>query len=382
VPRPDSKLCQFSVFVSRMFAGALVVGACALPLASAGQTANATSAAILDDQDKQIKGFGVIDRVIAAGPEPVFQADGYRIRIASGAVIAFSGSLKTLADVGTNTWVKYEGKRNAAGLLVATQARFVPARQGKAKPVPPPDAVPTQDSLIDADGKFLSARAKVRMSNAGGPCGWHKFPAEPALQERVRRVGLRVVPVYQKELSDDSPAKIHFRFYAVDEPKFRSELACNVGLILVPKQVVERLQNDDQLAAVLADGVALNMQVQSAQLATEWRELLGAELAGLAAEFFVPGIYFANQIGGDIVASSIQRQMERQRGRIALTLLADAGYDPWQAPEAWRLTAPKHLPADRTALKYPSRSDYQLGILNLQYTKRGGGGASGAAISR
>jgi hypothetical protein len=24
----------------------------------------------------------------------------------------------------------------------------------------------------------------------------------------------------------------------------------------------------------------------------------------------------------------------------------DAGYDPWQAPEAWRLLAPKELPVD------------------------------------
>jgi hypothetical protein len=90
------------------------------------------------------------------------------------------------------------------------------------------------------------------MSDAGGICGWHRFPANIALQARVSRVGLSLVPAYQKQLADDSPSKIYFRFYAVDEASIRSDLSCNAGLILVPKQVVERLQNDDQLAALLA----------------------------------------------------------------------------------------------------------------------------------
>ena len=31
----------------------------------------------------------------------------------------------------------------------------------------------------------------------------------------------------------------------------------------------------------------------------------------------------------------------RERARMALGVMADAGYDPWQAPEAWRLMDPK-----------------------------------------
>ena len=334
---------------------------------TSAKTAPAASVLFRDGLDKKLEGFGVIDRVIAPGPEPVFQVDGYRIRIASDTATTFSGGLTTVADVGTNTWVKYEGKRDKAGLLIATQAKFVPARQGKIKPVPQQDAVPSQDSLIDANGNFLSMRAKVRLSDAGGVCGWHRFPADNALQERIRRVGMSVVPAYQKQLAEDSPSKIHFRFYAVDEAKIRSEFFCNAGLILVPKQMVERLKSDDQLAALLADGVAYNIQLQSARLIAEWRELFGAELAGMVAEVFIHEVYFANEVGGDIVAHKIEMQMQEQRGRIALALLADSGYDPRQAPETWRLIVPKHLPRDESTLKYPNRSWYQLSILNLQY---------------
>jgi hypothetical protein len=73
--------------------------------------------------------------------------------------------------------------------------------------------------------------------------------------------------------------------------------------------------------------------------------------------------------------------MEEQRGRVALALLKDAGYDPWQAPEAWRLVTPKHLPKDLNSLKYPSLGGYQLGILNLQYKKDDAGALAGQGIA-
>jgi hypothetical protein len=55
-------------------------------------------------------------------------------------------------------------------------------------------------------------------------------------------------------------------------------------------------------------------------------------------------------VNGAMPNTKEQIQMEEQRGRIALALLADAGYDPRQAPEAWRLLDPKHAPADPSAL--------------------------------
>jgi hypothetical protein len=64
-------------------------------------------------------------------------------------------------------------------------------------------------------------------------------------------------------------------------------------------------------------------------------------------------------------------RQEEQRGRIALALISDAGYDPRQAPGAWRLLSKKNLPKDLDSLKYPSRSGYQLGILRLQYSGTG-----------
>jgi hypothetical protein len=127
------------------------------------------------------------------------------------------------------------------------------------------------------------------------------------------------------------------------------------------------------LAAVLADAVAYNMQIQSARLKREGIGLLSGQIAGNIAEAFVPGLALASDVGAGIIEHEIEMRMEEQRGRIALTLMADAGYDPWQAPETWRLLAPKAAGKSQDNLKYPNRSWYQLGILNLQYAKERAG---------
>ncbi|MGO8776371.1 MAG: hypothetical protein ACLQHT_19040 [Terracidiphilus sp.] len=81
-----------------------------------GQKAKKTAAAetvrVQDEGERRVHGFGLIDKVIARGPEPVFRADGYLLKIGPSTATTFSGGLKTLDDVNPNTWVKYEGKRD------------------------------------------------------------------------------------------------------------------------------------------------------------------------------------------------------------------------------------------------------------------------------
>lgn len=324
-----------------------------------------------------LKGFGLIVRVIAAGPEPVYEADGYRIRVPAGAAVKFSDPLKALADVGPNVWIKYEAKRETTGELTATAVEFSPAKTGKKKPAQlekdasTQDAIPAHATLIDSNGSFKTGHAKVRLSDAGGACGWHRLIDDPAMQARVWRVGMSVVPAFQQQLAKDDVAKIHFRFYVVDESIIRSEFGCYPGLILVPKLSVERLQNDDQLAAILADGVAFNLIVQSPRWVEENMGLLGTAVGGVVAAQFSSWSGLVTDAAVIAISYKFDRDFEEQRARIDLGLMADAGYDPWQAPEAWRLLAPRKLPADTSHLKYPSQAGYQLAILNLQYPRKG-----------
>ncbi len=355
-----------------------------------GKTVLASAVRFRDDWDKKLSGLAVIDKVISKGAEPIYRSDGYYIRITSATKATFQDSLKTMDDVGTNTWMCYEGKRDQGGVLIAATAQFIPAKPVKFKalkgwevndmgfqpprsslksePAPkdisqPPGDVSDEDAVMTEDGK-------VSWSTWGTQ---HKVPADQTLQARVRRVGMKLVPAYQRDLPAGHPSRIQFRFYAVDAAKTRTEICSTEGLILIPKQLVERVRNDDQLAALLADGVAFNLQRQSARLVKDSRLLLDTAIAEDIASFFIPGVNLI-ALAQTEKMSKILAEMEEQRGRVALALMADAGYDPWQAPEAWRLAAPKKLPADLDSLKYPSRSGYQLGILNLQYRDAGAAG--------
>lgn len=334
----------------------------------ASHTITATRVTVHDDVDRKVSGLGVIDRVIPSGSEPVFRADGYVLRLDGSTDAHFSNGMTALSEVGTNTWVRFEGHRIDSGDVVAvTRVEFIKPKLSIQKRDPNVSLVQVTSfppgSLIDFDGGFRTDRNKHRMEDAGGTCGWYPVPQDPALQRRVREIGERVVPQYQRDLLADDVAKIPFRFYVVDELDIRSDLSCRDGLVLVPAAVVGRLHNDSQLAAVLADGVAANLQRQRARVAFGLGLLKAAEVASYIA------ISPAGIAGTKIVGHDFQRKLEDERGRIALGLMADAGFDPWEAPEAWRLLAPGQLPKDLAKLKYPARSDYLMEILWMQYKR-------------
>ena len=344
------RACRF------LFAAALVLATYMSTVAQAPTQQNAS---------RKISGFGVIDCVITTGAEPVFRADGYALRLNSGTSVRFSGSLTSLSEVGTNIWVHYEGTRNQQGEIVLNAAEFIKPKLHKPKRNPKISVAQVtafpRGSMIDFDGSFQTDSYAHVPEDSGGPCGsgWYPVPEDAALQERVRRIGASVVPQYQRDLPDDDPAKIPFRFYAIQEEHIRSGMGCDDGLVLVPASAVARMQNDSQLAAVLADGVSANLQQQNARLQLDM-ELI--EAAGAI------GVGFPAALTGETIASAVlSRKMEEQRGRMALALMADAGFDPWQAPEAWRILALRQLPKNLSKLKYPARSQYQLEILQLQY---------------
>lgn len=337
------------------------------------RTVTATQVKIRDDHDSTVSGFGVVDRVVSTGAEPVFHADGNILRLDSRTEVHFSGGLTSLSEVGPTIWVHYEGRRNEAGDVIATHAGFVKPRLPKRKALDPQSlaqvATFPPGSIIDFDGRVSVDHQKHHMEDAGGACGWYPVPDIDEMQARVRRIGQRLIPQFQRDLPNDDPAKIPFRFYLVQEQHIRSSLFCDDGVVLIPVPVMERMKNEDQLAAVIADGVAANLQRQHARIAFDVNLIGAAELALYVGLRSGAGLG-SGAVGGAIATHVILRKMEQQRGRVALGLMADAGFDPWQAPEAWRLLDPKQLPKDPAKLKYPERSGYQLEMLNLQYRKR------------
>ncbi len=324
----------------------------------------ATEITMHDDDGRKVSGTGVIVRVIATKPETVVRADGYTLRVEPGTELRFNGGLTKLDELGTNNWVHYEGRLNDKGEVGLSYAAFAGLKLQKQKRDPKlVEQVTTfpPGSLIDFDGGFRTDRDKHRMEDAGAACGWHPVVEDDALQARVRRLGTSLIPPYQHELADDDPTKIPFRFYVVVTKGQRTDLDCEEGLVLIPMEVVDRLQNDSQLAAVLADGVAENLQRQKARYAA------GLALLGVTKAASYVTLSLTGAIATNSISHSVERRLEDDSGRVALGLMADAGYDPWQAPVAWRLLAPAHLPSNLAKLKDPPRSVYLTEILGLQY---------------
>ena len=85
---------------------------------------------IRDDADRMISGVGIIDRVLSSGPDAVFRADGYVLRVNPSTELKFSAELTGLSQVGTNMAVRYEGKRTDNGEILLSRAEF---RKLKAK---------------------------------------------------------------------------------------------------------------------------------------------------------------------------------------------------------------------------------------------------------
>ena len=287
-------------------------------------------------------------------------ADGYCIQIESGTKIAFTIPLQKLSDLKAGDWIVYSGEPDATGMVVAKAVKFAsgtvsPKEQElRNKENYDPGAVPES-----ARQSFMSAALKGVDSK--------QLPAykDPAMQARVELIGNKLIPVYQRELPDSDATKIHFRFQVVDTTKFRAAMTMSNGIILIPHQVVERMQNDSQLAAILADGIACALEAQAYRDRPTLRSLETAVLASGVAEAFVPGLGVA-ALAGTERETSIQHREEAQRGRVSLMMLHDAGYDIVQAPVAWWLLAPRK-PESVSKIDMPERAANLYQILGAEW---------------
>ena len=304
-------------------------------------------------------GSAVIDALPAhesAGAQPGSQtvrADGYRILITSKTTVEWTAPLNALADAKAGDWIEYKGNQTEAGIVIATAVRIsrdvVTAREERlrAKDNFDPSAVPASQKQSTASMAFKGIDAK-------------RFPPydNPAMQARINEIGNKLIPAYERALPDSDPAKVHFRFQLIDTTWFRDAMTFSNGTILVPHQVVERMQNDSQLATVLADNMASALEKEEYRLQPAAERAEEEFFGGMLVPFAGPVIQLA---GMGSYAKTLSRA-EQQTERVSLSLMHDAGYDIDQAPVAWWLLAPKK-PEPISEIALPDRAAYLYSIL-------------------
>jgi hypothetical protein len=293
-----------------------------------------------------LSGIAIVDRVLSPstpGSGPIrllVRADGYFILLNATTKITFEAPLASVSDVATNMWIRYHSKPQSDGIVLADTATFLPNTipKSEAKLLDKNDYDP---SAVDPDSKQNIASKFIRGRDP------KMIPPykDAALQARVDRIGASLIPTYQRKLPESDLTKVLFHFQPIDDPRMNDALALPSGVILIPFQIVNYLQNDSQLATVLADNIATILEKQTYRAKSGRTKRSIAEGASAAGGIIVSG---PTLIASSLVAASDKRNAIDQSGRVSLGLLHDAGYDIDQAPIAWWLLA-----AD-TADKLPS----------------------------
>ena len=312
----------------------------------------------------KLSGTGIVDRLLPPGSayaspsDLLLRADGYCIRIAATTKSTFHPPLTSLTDVGTNVWIKYSGKLATDSCILADSALFTQntihknedqlRKDNEYDPAAiDPDAEQRQISLL------LLGRDPRQIPPA----------QDTALQQRVERIGSTLIPAYQRALRETDETRIHFRFQVVDQSDLDDTLALPSGIILIPAQLVARLQNDDQLAAILADSIARTLEKQALRTRPSHHRVVAAAAAGVALGpvWMIPAAVAA----GAHDLNAIDVRFQQQSARVSLCLLHDAGYKLEEAPHAWWLLAPSDS-ADLARISIPWRAlylYYQLGAV-------------------
>lgn len=310
----------------------------------------------------QVSGTGIIDLIPAPTESQIdvpaggklIRADGYLLLIPANAALVFAAPIASIADIRTNQWIIYQGKQRPDGIVLVDHASLSPNSINRRE-----DKLRTRreydPSVIDAGDAQGGASKFFRGKDPARLPAWH----DDAMQARVERIGKSLVPAFQKALPEDDRTRIDFRFQVTDEPKHGDDWTFASGIILVPHQIVERLPEDSQLAAVLADSIAEVLEKQDLRVIPAHRKMTAATYAGDAAGIFIPGASLVPLVANHQVAKSMLEHSRQQSGRVSLCLLHDAGYDLAAAPKAWWTLAakspaaplPKRLP-DHTLFLY------------------------------
>ena len=248
----------------------------------------------------------------------------------------FAGTepLKDIADVKAGMFVTYEGKEQSDGTVTASRIVFMKNEMEKGE-------LNFWKSL-----KLKEKAPNFAESNPGElsikQVGKFKLLPNKEVQDYVSNLGNSLVPAYQKQLPENHPQKIPFKFYVITEKRPNAFALAN-GVVVIHSSMITSLENEAQLAAVVSHEIAHATQEHT------WRPMnkdkgkrAAVQIGGLAAAVF--GLYGVQNILQLTLAAMVngyQRRLENQSDRIGLEYMTAAGYDPREAPRVWKVMAKK-----------------------------------------
>lgn len=280
---------------------------------------------------------------IGSGWLGVIYADGQRITVSTTTRVSLkpnhlernagkdkdSETLEFSPDaVNLDTFVRYEGVRQSDGSIQAKKVEFEHAEieGGEAKMwerFAPKVSAPDYSSFQPGQLKMHWKTYKI-------------IPSQQA-QDYIAKLGSSLIPAHQEELPIGDPLKIPFRFFLVEDRSFNAVTYPN-GVVVVHSGVFDVLQNESQLAFVLAHEISHAVEKHAWQQHQYYRNELIALRAGGA---FVPGGLLLGNLLASGISSQYARTLENQADRVGLEWMFAAGYDVREAPQSWKAVSEK-----------------------------------------
>lgn len=238
--------------------------------------------------------------------------------------------LSSLSDVKSGMMMTYEGVPQIDGGIVATRVAFT-RNETSADELSLWKSYKITEKPADlAAGKA----AEIKIENVGK----FKILPDSNVQDYVSRVGNNLIPKYQKNLADAEPLKLTFKFLVVIDAD-PNAFALPNGMVVVNSGLLDALENEAQLAYVLSHEIAHVTQEHTLRQQYKDRKKRMA-LAVLSVLAVIGGDINASDNIDTILAAMIngyQRTLENQADRIALDYVIEAGYDPREALQVWKL---------------------------------------------
>ena len=302
---------------------------------------------------KTSSGQGIIDAAARTASGWKVMVNGRSLHIAPDAGVSFQPPLTNASTFTPGRWLQYTAERDKDGFWLVRTATLHEVfenrttrneRKWKPRLFTPPGS--------GQEGSFQAERLAPHL----------KLPGDPALQERVARIGAMVVPAWEQTRPAQAAPNRKFRFYAARQ----HALDCTGfpdGTILLPESTAKALPEDGQLAAILAGCVAGLEEEQNAQLVN--RQLAGntLETASLVA---VSPVGIVATIAYKQHMHHAEELLEQQCMQAALFYLEAAGYPRTAAPAACEKLEAKHgivdlsrPPGARTSRLYQARAEAQ-----------------------
>jgi Zn-dependent protease with chaperone function len=242
--------------------------------------------------------------------------------------------LNSLDQVTVGMLMTYVGKRDReTGRILAERVEF------------------SNNDLEDGEAKlWTSLKTSVKTAEALKPgelkideIGKFKLLPNQAVQDYVAAIGRSLIPAYQSDLALDDPLRIPFQFHVVLNDEANAFATPN-GIVVVHSGLIELLDNEAQLAAVVGHEIAHSTHEHTwRQREYHKKKRLAIGIAGAVAAAYGLGDLadVANLVNAAVV-NGHQRSLENQSDRVGLEYMVRAGYDPREAPAVWKRMAKKY----------------------------------------